>query len=825
MKVNYVFKSPSDIRYFTSDGPIIELKEYQDSLVFYSPLNDYYRAEFAMFDKTSNYDIKPETHSGGPFGSYLKLNGRYSFQFNNFDCIENQARISFWLGSDKITESSKIALVKKENFPEDDCLPIGSYSLTVTVDGHPTSTLIIKCDKPTSIKQLKNMLLWELNPEVYPFKLNVSNNQEDRLLLQSLYDGKTIKVTDGLDGTNLLDYFNVENVEYGSAPINDNLVFSLFNLKIYHSRDTSTGDDKSCLKFKLSDEEFIIPWNTNSIDMDNIEVDFDDKLMFIFLNGKLIKINITESGLVKENETLSLYGTEDHFYSFDELIVNKRCIHTKDFEVRKTQLTKYTTEKPFVDYHFYGKDIKNGMQLKSDLINSIDCCICEDGNFYYYNAGSWRRANGEYNRTNDWYTFSEKLKEFDFSGKDFFIRCFFSSNGVVNAYLSAPYFEMDDELYEDKQGNIAAILIGDKEWNNEGEPIYEDLTGKDLIITTDKGTTTIVFGQTLDPDNPVTPLDEYSLQDVINEINTYYPDGITNCSKDSKDRAVLISETKGEDAFIKVDGEAAPIIFGMTTTAKGTNEDKGTIDYTKFYDTVRTYTSKLIIGQDEIPDEQMRLFLREAMEYYKRWRATDVNQHTCQLKGNWREGFEIPSVIESQKDIIDIIFRPIFPITFYGSDFIANGSENIFTLTLAQSIFGGRGIKQADGITQDYYISLMAMQDFRQTLGLNPTWEIMNNRIYIYPSSVARFTNVAIRYKAPLSEEEALKDPDIIKYVHGKCLMTMGNIRGQYGSNLTNGDLALVFNADSMYQRGKEFVDEVINLWKSMQPPLGFFLG
>ena len=157
MKVNYVFKSPSDVRYFTSDGPIIELKEYQDSLVFYSPLNDYYRAEFAMFDKTSNYDIKPETHSGGPFGSYLKLNGRYSFQFNNFDCIENQARISFWLGSDKITESSKISLVKKENFPEDDCLPIGSYSLTVTVDGYPTSTLIIKCDKPTSIKQLKNM--------------------------------------------------------------------------------------------------------------------------------------------------------------------------------------------------------------------------------------------------------------------------------------------------------------------------------------------------------------------------------------------------------------------------------------------------------------------------------------------------------------------------------------------------------------------------------------------------------------------------------------------------------------------------------------------
>ena len=134
-------------------------------------------------------------------------------------------------------------------------------------------------------------------------------------------------------------------------------------------------------------------------------------------------------------------------------------------------------------------------------------------------------------------------------------------------------------------------------------------------------------------------------------------------------------------------------------------------------------------------------------------------------------------------------------------------------------------MRQAQGITQDFYISLIGMQDFRQALGLNPTWEIMNNRIFIYPSSVSRFTNVAIRYKAPLSEEECLKDPDIIKYVHGKCLMTMGNIRGQYGANLNNGDMALQFNADALYERGKAFVDEVIQLWMKMQPPTGFFLG
>ena len=289
---------------------------------------------------------------------------------------------------------------------------------------------------------------------------------------------------------------------------------------------------------------------------------------------------------------------------------------------------------------------------------------------------------------------------------------------------------------------------------------------------------------------------------------------------------MLISETKGKEGYITVSGDAAPIIFGSASlSANGKDADAGTIDYTKFYDAVRTYTGSPLIPM-EITDEQMKLYLREALAYYKRWKSDEINQYTCQLKGNWKDGWEIPTVVENQRDIVDIIFRPIFPITFYGSDFVDNGSENIFALTLAESLFGGRGaVKNGQGITQDYYISLMGMQDFRQALGLNPTWEIMNNRIYIFPSQVSRFTNVSIRYKAPLSEEDCLKDPDIIKYVHGKCLMTMGNIRGQYGSDLTTGEASLKFNADAWYERGKVFVDEVLEYWKKSQPPSGFFFA
>ena len=819
MRVNYVYKKESDFGSFDSIGSNIELKEYMNDLVFYSPLNDLYRAEFALYDKMAVYEKKPEVFTGGPFGSYLKLTDKYYFDIKNFESIEDNIRISFYVGTNKLVNNSTIGLRKKSTFPENG-LPAGNYSLVVNVDGQPTSTMVIKLSEGSNVKQIRNKILFSLDPVVFPFELNSANKEEDLIVLQALYEGKTIQVSNGLQDTNLLDYFDIEPVEYGTAPNYDNTIFQFRNLKIEHVRNTIDGNAKSFLKLTILGEEenqiIQFPWNNNSIHLDNLEIDIDDNLIYIYLNGLIKVVEVLKNKLIKNDTTLILSGDNGYTYSFDELIINKTCIHTKNFELDTKQLTKYSTKKPYIDYYFNGEELKKGMGLETISQSGVHCCLCDNGNYYYYNTGAWRPATGKYNNTNDWYTFAEKIKEYDFSGHDFFIRCFFVSDGVTKAFLDVPYFSMEDESYIDKEGNTSAILIGTKEWSLDGEPLKEDMTDKTLVITTDQGSCEIEFEpgyQTLD--------------DIIDKINSYYPEGISKCTKDGEDRIILISETKGKDAFITVSGNAAPIIFGDGGELSSTGKDasSGTIDYTNFYEAVRNYTGSPLIPM-EITDEQMKLFLREAMAYYKRWKADEINQYTCQLKGNWEEGWELPSVIESQKDIVDIIFRPIFPITFYGSDFIDNGSENIFALTIAESLFGGRGaIKNGQGITQDYYISLMGMQDFRQALGLNPTWEIMNNRIYIFPSQVSRFTNVAIRYKAPLSEEQCLKDPDMIKYVHGKCLMTMGNIRGQYGSDLTVGEVLLKFNADSWYERGKTLVDEVMEYWRKSQPPLGFFLA
>ena len=193
------------------------------------------------------------------------------FDYDNFNSIEDECRLSFWLCSNNIVNNSSLGLKAKENFPEEG-LPAGSYSLTVTVEGKPTSTMILNLSKNTSVKQLKNKILFSLDPVVYPFEINSSNNEKDLIILQSSTEGKTIKITDGLDGINLLDYFDVVEADYGTAPNQTNKILDFFNLSIEHFRNLEKGNSKSYLRFILDGKEKQIiesPWNNNAINAPN----------------------------------------------------------------------------------------------------------------------------------------------------------------------------------------------------------------------------------------------------------------------------------------------------------------------------------------------------------------------------------------------------------------------------------------------------------------------------------------------------------------------------------------------------------------------------
>ena len=62
-----------------------------------------------------------------------------------------------------------------------------------------------------------------------------------------------------------------------------------------------------------------IPWNSDSIHLDNIEIDFDDNLVYIFINGKMVKIEMLKTKFSRTEQTLELCGLKSAQYSFDEI--------------------------------------------------------------------------------------------------------------------------------------------------------------------------------------------------------------------------------------------------------------------------------------------------------------------------------------------------------------------------------------------------------------------------------------------------------------------------------------------------------------------------
>lgn len=797
MVENYILKTEKEPFNFERKDERVYLREYQPFLVFYASMTGN-KADYCIGDNSSLFEDEPVYLSGGPFGSYYKLKDKYSFKGENIIPLKNQGRISFWLGANNKTKSHKIALSLKN-----DTLPAGSYSFKISVQDNINQDVKFSISKDSTEKEIGNKISFTIDPTIFFCEADY-NEETNKIEISTVNKQSKITLLDGTDGDNLLDYVNVENITYGYSPNTEKLIAEISNFKIYHFTDENgLSKLKVVLYDKDDSEEFIVDWDNNGKELDNIEIDFDKTVIYIFVNGKLKKCEVLQLENKEIKADINLYGYEEDPYSFDELIINSKVYHRYDFELPKTKLTKYTTEKPYIDYSFYGANISEGDDLFIESSNNIHSLISYNSQYYYYYAGSWRKSDGSYEQSNDVYTFRDRIPSFPFDGENFFIRLYFASDGTDPAWVGRCYFdttEEDDTLGTEDEA--PAILVGEKEFDEDEEI---DLKDKELIITTDQGTSSITFDSNL------------TIDKVIQKLLDLYPEGIAKIYKDNLGRIVLISDTKGSDAYISVSGDAADILFGDTKTAQGSDAKEKEIDYNSYLEMVRKDAGAPNLIW-EITDEQMLDYLKEGIEYYNRYNQGNFSTYSVQLEGNSKDGYKIPSIIQTPKDIVDIIFKPIFPLNFYaGADF--GDTEDIISLSLVNSLFGGTGGARGKNIAADFYISLMSIQDFKQTLGIEPKWEILNKRIYIYPNNISRFTHVCIKYKSAISLEEAMRSPEMKLYVTGRCYQTMAAIRGQYGAQVTTGAFALTLNADIMFQRGTDMINQALNYWKGCDEP------
>lgn len=832
---NYIYKTESNPNTFWYEDKKISLREYQKDLLFYwSGEQD--KAEYALGDKSPICDSLPSIYTDGKFGSYSKVSSPLTFDEKNFESLTDNIHLSFFLGANNVNGFSSLTLKKKGDWTT---LPAGDYSLFTQVSGEIQRTLVITLKKDTTFSALRNKLAFELDPTLYNLELDTAQTEENNMTIKCSIKGRTFKIADGLESNNLLDYLEVSNIYYGTIPTETTEVVKLVGeeskLIISHISAVEEETTVSKLRFSYSQNDISkttsIIWNNNGIDLDHIEVDIDSSVMYIFLNGELLK-TVLISPIARKPELCKLIinGTEDNTYSIEEVIVKSRLQNKENFKVPEAQLTKYDTTIPYIDFHFSGNKIfENSLsELVVKCSDRISMVLNYDGLFYYYSAGSWRNSDGSYSKSNDCYTFADYINLFTFTGKDdLFIRVYFESDGDTEAWIEDLFFTLNEESIFGDGSTTPAILVGEEEFHDVEEtdedgnvtttPQTIEVKDKTLIIQTDQGTTEIKF-----PEN-------MTLDEIIATIKSMYPEGIISVYRDAADRIVLVSETKGDAAYIIVSGDAADILFGKKKAEQGTDQTKNTLeeDYNKFIENVKEYSSNDLIPI-EIKDEQIRLYLQEAINLYKKYRNDEINTYSVQLKGNSTDGYEIPAVIEDWHDITDIIFRPLFPIGFYTGAF-DNDAEDVIALTLVNAMCGKGSTNYGEfygkGFQADYYISMMNIQAMERILGLDPTWKVLNNKLYIFPNNITKYLTVTICYKAPVDPIKAMRDPYIIQYVYGKIRMAQGEVRSQYGSQLSVSSIQMQFNGDTMYERGKEAVEKALEGMMKNQEPLGWIWG
>lgn len=819
---NFIYKKESSKLPFWYENKKITLREYQKDLVFYwSGEED--KAEYALFDKSPSFDVAPTICNGGKFGTYSKVSSPIVFDGKNLESLTDNLHLSFLLGANGINGYSTLYLQKSSEW---ETIPAGDYSLTIQLDGEISRTLLVKVKKESTFSALKNKLMFDLDPSVYNAEVDVDQTNDKVIALKSTIKGKTLKISSGSDGTDLLSLFSVSDISHGTIPTKEIEVIKLNgeNSSLVISHIASVEEEKriSKLKFTYSQGDISkttsIPWNNNGISLDHIEVDIDSSVMYVFLNGELLKaVLISPIKRTAEETVLTINGTENDIYSIEELIIKSKLQNKETFNPPEAQLTKYDTSRPYIDFYFSGNKLfaNSFDSLVANCSDNIDFVLNYDGLFYYYGSGAWRSSDGTFEKSNDCYTFADYINEFNFSGKDdVFIRAFFESDGDTPAWIQDLYFTIKDSSIYGDEKETAAILVGEKEF--EPDEIIE-VKDKGLKISTDKGTTDIIF-----PDN-------MTLDELIDFIKKQYPEGIASVYKDKLNRPVLVSETKGDNAYIILSGDAAELIFGKVKNAQGSNPEKDTLKQNceEFIQKVKKYSSEDLIPI-EIKDSQIRLYLDEAINLYKKWRNDEISTYKVQLEGNPDDGYLIPQIIGDWHDIIDILFQPLFPIGFYTGSL--DNSEDIISLALFNAIGGngagsGYGGFYGQGFQANYHISKMSISGMERILGLDPSWKVLNNRLYIFPNNISKYQKVVIEYKSPVDPIKALRDPFIIQYVYGKIRMAQGEVRGQYGAQLSSGGLPMTMNGDTMFERGRTAVQEAIAGMKGEQQPLGFIYG
>jgi hypothetical protein len=210
--------------------------------------------------------------------------------------------------------------------------------------------------------------------------------------------------------------------------------------------------------------------------------------------------------------------------------------------------------------------------------------------------------------------------------------------------------------------------------------------------------------------------------------------------------------------------------------------------------------------------EQLEDCLSDAIYQYNRWRNFSEELIYTNLDGDPIIGYAIPPEVGGADNVIEIIVRPKYSIVYY------NRGDEIISNLFVQYLFKKVGTPNLGDYMSDYYVSLSTESDYNTILGTQVKWEIINKRLFIWPTPNAM--NVGIRYRSSLLPSEIVTNYWIRRYVLAEAKIVLGNVRSVFKNGIPGGNDVLQLNGEELKAEGKQERDELLEEMKKSAEPL-----
>jgi len=124
----------------------------------------------------------------------------------------------------------------------------------------------------------------------------------------------------------------------------------------------------------------------------------------------------------------------------------------------------------------------------------------------------------------------------------------------------------------------------------------------------------------------------------------------------------------------------------------------------------------------------------------------------------------------------------------------------------------------------DLWIAAAAKEDFNLVLGLQPTWEVLNNKLYLYPEPQA-VLKVGVKYMVIPTEEELASEEWVTKATLALSKQTLGMVRRKYSSIPGPAGEGISLDGQILLDEGKAEWEFLLNDAVQRGEPLSFSVG